>query len=112
VQKERFTDVASCNSTKGIDVINPAVMQAAKECMIVRRHPPRVGETTPKFDDGRMRLLPANETRALDPHGTARYGAWECLAITQMRRGLFHSGPGLRGVDAVRSTPLVFPGSA
>jgi aspartate carbamoyltransferase len=51
VQKERFADEATYNSVKGAYVIDPAVMRAAKERMIVMHPLPRVGEITPEFDD-------------------------------------------------------------
>ena len=51
VQKERFTDEAAYNSVKGAYVVNPAVMRAAKQRMIVMHPLPRVGEIAPEFDD-------------------------------------------------------------
>ena len=51
VQKERFDDEATYDSVKGAYVIDPAVMRAAKERMIVMRPLPRVGEIAPEFDD-------------------------------------------------------------
>ncbi len=51
VQKERFSDEASYNSVKGAYVIDPAVMRAAKQRMIVMHPLPRVGEIAPEFDD-------------------------------------------------------------
>jgi len=51
VQKERFDDEATYNSVKGAYVIDPAVMRAAKERMIVMHPLPRVGEIAPEFDD-------------------------------------------------------------
>jgi len=51
VQKERFADEAAYNSVKGAYVIDPAVMRAAKERMIVMHPLPRVGEIAPEFDD-------------------------------------------------------------
>jgi aspartate carbamoyltransferase len=51
VQKERFADEATYNSVKGAYVIDPAIMRAAKERMIVMHPLPRVGEIAPEFDD-------------------------------------------------------------
>jgi aspartate carbamoyltransferase len=51
VQKERFTDEAVYESVKGSFVIDPKVMKAAKERMIVMHPLPRVGEISPDFDD-------------------------------------------------------------
>ena len=51
VQKERFTDEAVYESVKGAYVIDPKVMKAAKERMIVMHPLPRVGEISPEFDD-------------------------------------------------------------
>ena len=51
VQKERFTDEAVYESVKGAYVIDPKVMKAAKERMIVMHPLPRVGEISPDFDD-------------------------------------------------------------
>ena len=51
VQKERFADEATYNSVKGAYVIDPTVMRAAKERMIVMHPLPRVGEIAPEFDD-------------------------------------------------------------
>jgi aspartate carbamoyltransferase catalytic subunit len=51
VQKERFTDEAVYESVKGAFVIDPQVMKAAKERMIVMHPLPRVGEISPDFDD-------------------------------------------------------------
>jgi aspartate carbamoyltransferase len=51
VQKERFTDEATYESVKGAYVIDPKVMKAAKERMIVMHPLPRVGEISPDFDD-------------------------------------------------------------
>jgi len=51
VQKERFADEAAYNSVKGAYVIDPAIMRAAKERMIVMHPLPRVGEIAPEFDD-------------------------------------------------------------
>jgi aspartate carbamoyltransferase catalytic subunit len=51
VQKERFTDEAVFESVKGAYVIDPKVMKAAKERMIVMHPLPRVGEISPEFDD-------------------------------------------------------------
>jgi aspartate carbamoyltransferase catalytic subunit len=51
VQKERFTDEAVYESVKGAYVIDPKVMKAAREHMIVMHPLPRVGEISPDFDD-------------------------------------------------------------
>jgi aspartate carbamoyltransferase len=51
VQKERFTDEALYESVKGAYVIDPKVMKAARERMIVMHPLPRVGEISPEFDD-------------------------------------------------------------
>jgi aspartate carbamoyltransferase len=51
VQKERFTDEAVYESVKGAYVIDPKVMRAARERMIVMHPLPRVGEISPEFDD-------------------------------------------------------------
>jgi aspartate carbamoyltransferase len=51
VQKERFTDEAVYESVKGAYVIDPKVMKAARERMIVMHPLPRVGEIAPEFDD-------------------------------------------------------------
>ncbi len=51
VQKERFTDEAAYESVRGAYVIDPSVMQAAKQRMIVMHPLPRVGEIAPEFDD-------------------------------------------------------------
>jgi aspartate carbamoyltransferase len=51
VQKERFTDEAVYESVKGAYVIDPKVMKAARERMIVMHPLPRVGEISPEFDD-------------------------------------------------------------
>ena len=51
VQKERFTDEAVYESVKGAYVIDPKVMKAAREHMIVMHPLPRVGEISPEFDD-------------------------------------------------------------
>jgi len=51
VQKERFTDEAVYESVKGAYVIDPKVMKAAKERMIVMHPLPRIGEISPEFDD-------------------------------------------------------------
>ena len=51
VQKERFADEAVYESVKGAYVIDPQVMKAAKERMIVMHPLPRVGEISPDFDD-------------------------------------------------------------
>jgi aspartate carbamoyltransferase len=51
VQKERFSDEAVYDSVKGAYVIDPKVMKAAKERMIVMHPLPRVGEISPDFDE-------------------------------------------------------------
>ena len=51
VQKERFTDEAVYESVKGAYVIDPKVMQAARERMIVMHPLPRIGEIAVEFDD-------------------------------------------------------------
>src|SRR5512136_3085588 len=51
VQKERFTDESVYESVKGAYVIDPKVMKAARERMIVMHPLPRVGEISPDFDD-------------------------------------------------------------
>jgi aspartate carbamoyltransferase len=51
VQKERFADEVVYESVKGAYVIDPKVMKAARERMIVMHPLPRVGEISPDFDD-------------------------------------------------------------
>ena len=51
VQKERFEDQAVYESVKGAFVIDPEVMKAAKQKMIVMHPLPRVGEISVDFDD-------------------------------------------------------------
>jgi aspartate carbamoyltransferase len=51
VQKERFEDPAEYEKVKGAYVIDPEVMKAAKQDMIVMHPLPRVGEISPDFDD-------------------------------------------------------------
>lgn len=51
VQKERFEDPADYEKVKGAYVIDPAIMQAAKQKMIVMHPLPRVGEISTDFDD-------------------------------------------------------------
>jgi aspartate carbamoyltransferase len=51
VQKERFTDEAVYESVKGAYVIDPKVMKAARERMIVMHPLPRVGEISTDFDE-------------------------------------------------------------
>ncbi len=51
VQKERFEDPADYEKVKGAYVIDPEVMKAAKQDMIVMHPLPRVGEISPDFDD-------------------------------------------------------------
>ena len=50
VQKERFEDPADYEKVAGSFVVNPEIMQAAKEQMIVMHPLPRVGEISPDFD--------------------------------------------------------------
>jgi aspartate carbamoyltransferase len=51
VQKERFEDPADYEKVKGAYVIDPAIMKAAKQDMIVMHPLPRVGEISTDFDD-------------------------------------------------------------
>lgn len=51
VQKERFEDPADYERVKGAYVIDPEIMKAAKQEMIVMHPLPRVGEISPDFDD-------------------------------------------------------------
>jgi aspartate carbamoyltransferase len=51
VQKERFEDPELYEKVKGSFVINPTVMQAAKDVMIVMHPLPRVGEISMDFDE-------------------------------------------------------------
>ncbi len=51
VQKERFEDSADYEKVKGAYVIDPAIMQAAKQKMIVMHPLPRVTEISMDFDD-------------------------------------------------------------
>ncbi|MGZ9224597.1 MAG: aspartate carbamoyltransferase [Anaerolineales bacterium] len=51
VQKERFEDPADYEKVKGAYVIDPAIMKAAKQDMIVMHPLPRVGEISVDFDD-------------------------------------------------------------
>ena len=51
VQKERFADEAEYESVKGSYVIDPSMMRAAKDDMIVMHPLPRVGEISMDFDD-------------------------------------------------------------
>jgi len=51
VQKERFEDPAEYEKVKGAYVIDPAIMKAAKQEMIVMHPLPRVGEISVDFDD-------------------------------------------------------------
>lgn len=50
VQKERFEDPADYEKVKGAYVIDPEVMKAAKQEMIVMHPLPRVGEISTDFD--------------------------------------------------------------
>ena len=51
VQKERFEDPAEYEKVKGAYVIDPEIMKAAKQDMIVMHPLPRVGEISVDFDD-------------------------------------------------------------
>ena len=51
VQKERFEDPADYEKVKGAYVIDPGIMKAAKQDMIVMHPLPRVGEISVDFDD-------------------------------------------------------------
>jgi aspartate carbamoyltransferase catalytic subunit len=51
VQKERFEDPAEYEKVKGAYVIEPEIMKAAKQEMIVMHPLPRVGEISVDFDD-------------------------------------------------------------
>lgn len=51
VQKERFEDPAEYEKVKGAYVIDPAIMKAAKQEMIVMHPLPRVGEISVDFDE-------------------------------------------------------------
>ena len=51
VQTERFEDPADYEKVKGAYVIDPAIMKAAKQDMIVMHPLPRVGEISVDFDD-------------------------------------------------------------
>ena len=51
VQKERFTDEAVYESVKSAYVIDPKVLKAAKERMIVMHPLPRIGEIAMEVDD-------------------------------------------------------------
>lgn len=51
VQKERFEDPADYEKVKGAYVIDPAIMKAAKQNMIVMHPLPRVTEISMDFDD-------------------------------------------------------------
>ena len=51
VQKERFEDPADYEKVKGAYVIDPQIMKAAKQEMIVMHPLPRVGEISVDFDD-------------------------------------------------------------
>jgi aspartate carbamoyltransferase len=51
VQKERFEDPADYEKVKGAYVIDPEIMKAAKQNMIVMHPLPRVGEISVEFDD-------------------------------------------------------------
>ena len=51
VQKERFEDQAVYESVKSAFVIDPEIMKAARQEMIVMHPLPRVGEISVDFDD-------------------------------------------------------------
>jgi aspartate carbamoyltransferase len=51
VQKERFEDPADYEKVKGAYVIDPDIMKAAKQNMIVMHPLPRVGEISVDFDE-------------------------------------------------------------
>ncbi len=51
VQKERFEDPAQYEKVKGAYVIDPEIMKAAKQEMIVMHPLPRVGEISVDFDE-------------------------------------------------------------
>ncbi len=51
VQKERFEDPAEYEKVKGAYVIDPEIMKAAKQEMIVMHPLPRVGEISVDFDE-------------------------------------------------------------
>jgi aspartate carbamoyltransferase catalytic subunit len=51
VQKERFEDPADYEKVKGAYVIDPEIMKAARQDMIVMHPLPRVGEISVDFDD-------------------------------------------------------------
>ncbi len=51
VQQERFENQKDYEKVKGAYVIDPQVMQAAKQEMIVMHPLPRVGEISPEFDE-------------------------------------------------------------
>jgi len=51
VQKERFEDPADYEKVKGAYVIDPEIMKAAKQEMIVMHPLPRVGEISVDFDE-------------------------------------------------------------
>jgi carbamoyl-phosphate synthase/aspartate carbamoyltransferase/dihydroorotase len=51
VQKERFENPEDYEKVKGAYVIDPEIMKAAKQEMIVMHPLPRVGEISPEFDD-------------------------------------------------------------
>jgi aspartate carbamoyltransferase catalytic subunit len=51
VQKERFEDQALYESVKSAFVIDPEIMKAARQDMIVMHPLPRVGEISVDFDD-------------------------------------------------------------
>ena len=51
VQKERFEDPADYEKVKGAYVIDPEIMKAAKQDMIVMHPLPRVGEISVDFDE-------------------------------------------------------------
>ena len=78
VQKERFTDEAVYESVKGAYVIDPEVMKAAKERMIVMHPLPRVGEISHRIRRrSARRLFPPDGIRLIRENGVAGHGAWK-----------------------------------
>jgi aspartate carbamoyltransferase catalytic subunit len=51
VQKERFADSGEYEKVRGAYVIDPEIMRAAKDKMIVMHPLPRVSEISMEFDD-------------------------------------------------------------
>ena len=50
IQKERFSDLNDYESVKNAFIINPKIMEQAKERMILMHPLPRVGEITMEVD--------------------------------------------------------------